>query len=269
MAHNQRFAPDAFYVNGVAIPAKYFQAMNAASVAGINADAGGRWTPSSPLQIGGAGMGCAGPWTLGGGAKIVTPPGSGARVVFGANDAPMIDPDHQDLANRTLVTWCASQFTPLGTTRSVVPPVAQLFRVVGALTTARVNEHWIIPLRVHDGAVFKTVTLSFIPSPAHLALPATAPQMRIYAAGFDGSILPLGGPRFTPGWVSYPLPATFAAYSAAQQFVYPLFPGIVVNRSIANYFAEIIDESGVGAQPGNAYWNLTCSFGSISMLGVE
>src|SRR6185312_12597533 len=101
MAHNQRYKPDTFYANAVPLPAAYYQQVDTAQAGAINADAGGDWTPSSPIVVGGAGVSVAGPWVLVGGQRIMTPSGSGKRVTFGDNDAPIIDSTNFPLASRT------------------------------------------------------------------------------------------------------------------------------------------------------------------------
>jgi len=269
MAHNQRFASDVFYVNGRAIPAAYFQQVDTAQAAAFNADTGGDWSPSSPVVIGGAGVSIAGPWVLVNGQRIVTPSGSGVRVVFADNDAPLIHPTNFPLASRTIVTPCSAAARRVGRTAPAVRSNSLDLHAAG-LAGLHPGSRWLVPLAVHDGAVFGSVTLNFTTVP-HTSLPTSLPQMRVTAVDVFGNITPLGGASGTPGWVSYPKPGNVLAYSGLNlQLLYPLRGTVIVNRSAFVYYADVIDESGgAGALGGNAFQDLTCTFSSLPLLGVE
>jgi hypothetical protein len=271
-----RINPDTFYVNGTPIPASYFQQLDSAQAQAINGDAGGGWFPTAPINVGGAGMWCCGPWTIGTASnqQIITPLGSGKRIVLAANDLVELAPNHL-LSTRTLVTPCADGVSCGGPVSSPVSSTVQPSPFVSALIGRGQGSRWLIPLRVYNGATLASASLTFFVSQTHVALP-TMPQMRIYALTLaTGVITPLG-PTIpdigSSGFQSFPAPANVGAYNGQTlTLTYSVNAGVVIDTSANVYLAEIVDESvnksGDGATQGTMYQQIACQFTGISEMG--
>jgi hypothetical protein len=100
---NARLYPDTLYVNGNPIPAAYFQGIDTYQFQSINGDAGGTWSPSSQIVIGGAGMTAQGPWSLGAAPALEVPSGSSLRLTHGDSDWVELGNGHS-AASRNLRT---------------------------------------------------------------------------------------------------------------------------------------------------------------------
>jgi hypothetical protein len=231
MAHNQRFNPDAFYKNGTVLPASYAQQLDTAQFKAINADAGGTWSPTSPVYLGGAGLAIAGPSSLAGGASIQTLAGSGDRIVCGANDTPLGVPGHV-LGSRSITTSINACARTMGVTRGF----GSFGRVnVGnqnrpQLSASQTGKRILCPLRVHHGAMLTSVFLNVTITP-HTQIPASLPQWRVYTMDTSGNIAPLNtNPALVRagGWLSFsPAPATAATYSGPFTLAYSIGCGSI------------------------------------------
>jgi hypothetical protein len=252
---------DSFYVNGVPIPASYFQTLDTRQSQAINADAGGTWAPGAPVTIAGAGVWLAGPWSTSAGVGIKTLPGSGKRLVHAAADVPLLAAGH-DLRFHIIDTACIG-----GSQVSPGPPSVTLgLPVSGAVVMSGDGGRLLVPLDVHNGATFALVALT-LRAATHSGIPSTTPSMRVYAVDAFGNVLPLGGTPGTAGFVSLPAPLSVSGYSATTlTLLYPINAGVVIDRLFFSYFAEIVDESGANATVGNQYQFLRSTFNTISGL---
>ncbi len=134
----------------------------------------------------------------------------------------------------------------------------------GYLYLPGVGGRFVLPLDVHNGATFTIAQLIFRAA-THTSLPATLPSMRVYAVDAFGDVFPLGGLPNTPGFLSLPTPPSVSAYSdQVLELIYEINPGVVINRFLFSYFAEIVDESGAGAVPGNRYQRVSGAFFNIA-----
>ena len=295
MSATSRINPDSFYVNGAPIPASYFQGLDSAQAGSINGDAGGTWSASGQINVGGAGMWCAGPWTGNTNQKITTPLGSGKRIVLAANDFPVLTPGHQ-LSTRFTATPCALGASASGAGAGVyrIPAaVAAGTPYQTALVGRGQGSRWLVPLRVLAGATLANAELTFFVSQSHnpvtnpspppstfLHWPVAMPQMRIYSLSAGGVITPLGANTGSPsGFVSFPAPATVGAYVGMPLTLnYQIAPGTVIDKSRYSYMAEIVDESdgadlATGARalsvPGAMYEYVYSYFTNIGTLGFQ
>lgn len=285
---NSRIFADSFYVNGVAIPASYFLALDEAQDAALDGDAGGTWAPSSGIQIGGAGMWCAGSWTL-------APPSAGTVQVTITPSAPMthgdsdyIELNNGDLTPRSLQTPCdlGKDASGISTLSSQIPQVGQpviagacaVMIQSGAISApgpaARINGlasssyrpggRIVMPLRVHDGGTLFAVTFYFQIA-MHSSLPLVFPQFRVHKVDIAGNLTPLyTGANQVQGFKAL-VASTVGAYNSFTSFEYFCDANVVIDRSTYAYFAEIIDESGgSGAMSNNAWQAATASITHIA-----
>lgn len=118
---NARLNPDTFYVNGSPIPASYFQGIDTYQFQAINGNAGGTWSPTSGILIGGAGMWATGPWVFGNVSVLEVAPGSSLRVTHGDSDWVGLASGHA-AASRALMT----SLGPAADTSYWVPIMAPL-----------------------------------------------------------------------------------------------------------------------------------------------
>lgn len=266
MTHNPRILPDAAYAQGSPIPASWFQALDGAQAAAVNGDAGGVWAPAQPIFLSGAGWWLAGPSTTSNGATIVNLSGSGKRLVHASDDVVQLIPGHT-LNGRALTTSClaAGTVTTVGIPRPTSSDVAPFY---AGLTMRQIGGRILVPLEVHNLATFTNAHLSFYTS-AHTQLPDNMPSMRIIAVDAFGDVIPLGGTPGSQGYVAFPAPAGVTPYSNNRfNLIYPINSGagLPIDKLNFTYYAEIVDESGIGAVAGNTYLQVLCNFSNIASL---
>lgn len=262
MPNNPRLLQDSQYVNGNPIPAAYFQGLDSAQDACIDGDAGGAWNPSAPMFVGGAGVWFCGPTFLNSGAVIVTPPGSGARIVhtadvvgLGTQSSPHI------LSERAILTSCSSA-------AGLMAPAAQPTETTYALVCAGKGDRFVVPLGVHDRATLTLVAVDFFIVGPYAALPQYLPKVCVFAVDGFGNVTTLGGDPGAGGWTMFPTPANVGAYLGSQTLVVRVPPGLVIDKSKYSYMCEIVDESGTNAA-GALYRAVICFFGNIQDLYFE
>ena len=218
--------------------------IDANTYSAVNGDYGSTHTPSANIVIGGAGVWFGGPAVLGAGSVV-------SSVTFGSNDYFVLPPGNSN-QSRTLATPCVGTRgnygwnTSLGlnSIRSDVPGCG------GA-----------IPLKVIDGAVLSSASLTYLVGSSHL--PAHQLQIRIVQVAVDGTVTPLSGTPGTFGFVS-PGATTAAGYyngGAMQKITMALSARIDVSRY--RYYANVIDEYGAGALAGNSFHDVLLSFTGI------
>lgn len=133
-------------------------------------------------------------------------------------------------------------------------------------------------LEVHHGALLQaSLVFNFIVADAHAAgLPARQPLFRVFKLSTAGVLTPLATNAALPGWAGHGYiqltASSAAAYynaGAAQQLAYTLDVGDVIDLTRYTYYAEVIDEAGIGAVPGNRYLDVAADFTSIPDLGPQ
>lgn len=257
MAHNARIRKDAAWVTGFSIDSSEFVILDTNLTKALNGDDGGAWTPTSNIVIGGAGM-----WFAGGSPSIGGASSSVVTSVSGNQHIVHADNDHIALSG-----------THTGNTRSIATDFdGGVFgggwednQTYGAPQSTLVGANALTQLRVHHGATLTSVAFSFVVASSHL--PTTLPQFRVFACG-GGVKTPLRAGA--QGYASFtPTPASGAAWFAAgavQTFTYTPDATIVIDTSKYTYWAEVIEESGNNALPGNIFVDATCTFQLIADL---
>jgi hypothetical protein len=228
----------------------------------INGDGGGTWSPGTVLTIGGAGRWFAGPTPLAGSSIVLTPTGSGLRITLGDSDEILLNVGHSGRL-RTIHTPClAASFSPV----AYWIPNLTFYGLQSTLTGSR----FVLPLRVHHGGTIGTVTFNFRPGASHIGVPARLPAFRVYQVDALGNVTPLqtGTSVDANGFQLYlPVPASAAVWNAAGAISlnYTCNPTVIDTTQYA-YYAEVVDESGVNALPGNVYQSVTANFNTIADL---
>lgn len=271
MTHRTRLDVDPFYVDGVDLPAAWWNSLDAAQAASINGDAGGTWNPASAITVGGAGVWLCGPsnYNFGSAAAPALSFSSSNPLVHGDSDYIQFGTP----ISRTIVTSCDLGVDASGGLALMVLDAAT-DGVVNLATTAssyRAGGRLLVPLSVHNGATLASAVFAFIIASGHGGLPSSLAQVRLFAVDILGNVTPLytGGP---PGIGAGFIPLTAAnvgAYEALTSFTYTCDSGVIVDTSKYSYFAEIVDESGTNARPGNKWESITCSLTSIADLRFQ
>lgn len=238
-------------------------ALDSKTAQAINGD-GGAYTPSGPIDIGGAGMMFTGSVVVrGAGARIETP--QGKRITLGDGDFPLLKAGHTG-RTRVLHSPCAA-FVPLdaGLARWVMELSTSSPQTIGAPGGKQ-----LVPLRVHDRSTFVSATFTFVVNGIHAGVPEVLPRFRVFQVDTVGTVTPLKT-NGDNGYVTYaPAPANAAAWQTAlpnnHTFAYACDVGVVVDKSRYSYFAEIQDESGQNAVIRTYYLDVACAFADIADL---
>jgi hypothetical protein len=237
------------------------------TVAMINGDDGGAWTPSSSIQVAGAGVKIFGPWTMGSGVKVVTGFG-GRNITFGqgsASDYFGYAADHPD-RSPSVFTHFQRVFIPVPFTVLQSGNTGFTFLTLGA--------HAIVPINVYGGASkIDAVFMQWAVSQTHANLPQYLPQMRVIAVDADGTIIPLRTADSTTDVDGFqyfiPSAATGTAYynaGAIQQWAYTCNVVLPMDLSLYQFFIEVIEESGTNAWTaggGNRFQNATVNHSNV------
>lgn len=281
MAHNARVRLDAGWVVGPVVTGAEMNSLDVALAKALNGRGGGSWTPSSTINIGGAGLWLGGPMTLGAGAGISTQPGiSASHIVHGTNDYIYLAGGHTG-ATRIIDTPLQAFATQgnLGADLTYFSPVGKIGNTgFSPVPTQPTGTRFIAPLNVHNGATLTAATLQFRVGNDHstTGVPDSLPAFRIIAVDVSGNILllsstsvaaPDGSTPFTPR------PASAAAWylaNAAQSITCTCDQNNVCDTSKYAYFAEVFDEMGNNAYQaalaGNTFHSLLCTFTTIGDL---
>jgi hypothetical protein len=279
-----RILPDSRYVNGAVIPASYFQALDSAQFAAINADTGGTWSPSSPITIGGAGMRASGPWSFGAAPAIEVTSGAPERITHGDSDWIQLGSGHAG-ASRAIYTSLGpaadtSYWTP-GNAANGRPWIGYQSPSHGAKVYDSASAfvggaRLAVPLRVHNGAKLTEVDFYWKCGDAHSGgMPSSVPQIRVIRLDMFGNVAPLCQTTTTSGWMGSgwltitSATTTGAYYSGgvAQFGIYPVDAAFeLVDTSQYAYVAQVIDEAGSGAKSGNIFIAAKAACSSIPDL---
>lgn len=268
---NPRIFADTFYVGGVPIPSSYFQTVDTNQAAALNGDAGGSYTPTSPIAVNGAGFWACGPWGFSSGA-IKSPSGSGKRFILGDGDHFVLKAGHSGASRNITVSGDLAVDVSGGPSKMLMN-AATLGRrnwAVSALGSPASGGHLLYPLTVHDGATLTSVVFTFVVTATHVGVPAQLPAFRLYAVTPAGVVTVLStiAAGNSSGFVVFnPTPANAAAWNngaAAQTFTVNVDGGgTVVDTSQFLYFADVADEAGTNALYGNEYLTAKPTFTSI------
>ena len=272
MAHFVRTQPDATWKRGYLTLGSDLRAIDQKTADALNGDEGGSWSPSTPIVIGGAGVGVCGLWTMGGGARVRTVGTSLSRIVFGkltTDDAFLIDPGHAGY-NRVLLTYFSHG-------RSDTPKYAFLESTLATIRTDLAGTYVTSPLRVHDRSIVTDVTILFVVGTAHANVPEYLPRFRIARVSATGVVESLRASDATTDADGFqffaPRPSTGALWYAgggAQQFVYTCNQKNVVDLENYHYILELQDERGADAYAptnGNVFLSATALCTACRVLG--
>lgn len=287
MAANPRILPDSAYSNGAALlvpggtPDTWWATLDAAQVGLWDGYTGGTWSPTSAIEIGGAGMGCAGPWDLAPPAAgtVMVPITAADPLTHGDSDYITLGAAHT-MAARYLETEAAqardSSGCPTlqvytvaggGKTGGIMGPTAVMLPSATGLAIGntpvtgypyRPGGRFVFALRVAHGAELLAVTFYFAISSQHTAKPDALPQFRVHAVDLYGNLTALGG------WTELPWPGNVTAYKATTS--YALGCGVTVDTSKYSYYAEVVDESGANATSFNEFYGVISHFTNIKDL---
>lgn len=260
MTHNARIRLDSAWTTSFVVTGTEWAALDSRLTKAINGDGGGSWTPTAHLAIGGAGMWLAGATnTLGGTNSQITTSVSGQKVITHGDDDHLLLAGAHSGRSRVITVCFDSGVAATGWDDQLGPSGTPVATVVGATM--------FVPLRVHHGATLASVTFRFAVASSH-GPPFSLPQFRVFALarGVKTPLLTNGSSGYVPFTPTPGNGAGWFAGGAAQSLVYTLNAGVVIDTSRYTYWAEIIDEQGLSAAPGNIYLDATCSFTGIADL---
>ncbi len=268
MSHFTRTIPDSILVRGYVTTGANLADIDVKTASALNGDGGGTWTPSTLIEINGAGAIVAGPWTLSGAAVTASPPGGSVpTILFNRGTAG----DYFGLA---AAHTGASPVVHTGLFEylSVIPGVVIWFG--GLLPTVK-GARFFTPLSVYSGAASITsVEISWRVREAHANIPQYLPRMRVIAVADDGTVYPLRAKDATTdvdGFQYLPTPLTGAAYynlGAIQVWTYTCNIVLPVDSSRYIYFVEFIEESGTNSwtSSGSSFVSANTHFALLTIF---
>lgn len=285
MTANARISPDTFYVDGGALPASYWITLDTRQYKALWGDQGATWSPTSGIQIGGAGL-----WSLGrnglGSSGVTfsaapgayTPSTSGLRFVHGGNDEFTFSTSGTQAVDVSVGqsgvdrSFGSNSGTTANVPRMFYESVKDGRKDYLANSAYSGGGRFLMPISVHNGAALSLVTLNFLVGQSHSSVPVSLPQMRVVKVDAQGNVTPLATNASLSGWrgagfvMFTPTPGSGAAWYDSgnpQSIAYSCDAGIVVDTTKYRYFAQVIDESGSGALSGNEFISAVTSHTSI------
>ncbi len=262
MAHNTRIRIDGAWMIGPPVLSGEWLTLDTNLTKALNGDGGGTWTPTSVVTIGGAGMWFAGQTVTFGGtsSQVSTSVSANKHIVHDDNDHVVLASGHAGRSRTLVTTWARAR---AGGERDIDTGLAH-----ESIVSTVAGANFIVPLAVHNGATFASATFRFAVSSNH-GPPAILPRFRVFSldkVGNRTSLVTNGA----AGYVQFtPTPASGSAWfssGAAQAFTVTLDGGVIVDTSTFTYWAEVVDEDGAGALPGNSYFDIACAFTNITDL---
>jgi hypothetical protein len=261
MAHNDFVREDGQWPPETVPTARDWALFDRAQSKGLTLAGGNAWAPSTPIIVGGAGMVLASGCSVRGGIRTE----SGGRIVLGDSDHVLVTP------NRARVVVVPLTDAPRSTL------AARTWELVGEPAGVRVTTvssailSFALPSwAMHNGAALATAILRFRVGQFHPQLPAVA-------ASFGLRRLPIG--RISSANLSSaaiatvsPAPATPDAYfasTAVQSMTLNCDQNNVIDTSLYAYVADVTDERGSNALPGNIFHSLELHFSTIPDLRPE
>ena len=182
MAHNDNVQLYGVWPNPIVPTPKRLAQLDDYQAKAINGDAGGTWTPTSPIILGGAGLTLAGSGgtvsAIVGGVKTQ----SGGKLVLGNNDFPTFSASR----TRTIVMPIVPAMQGFGSgVDSDADPTFGCLRTLCNLAGTKIVVP--IPKRyLHNGATLSTVTLAFRIGQPHGAPPGVQPGMTVLRVSTSG-----------------------------------------------------------------------------------
>ena len=253
MAHNVRVQPDTTWKRGYVPKGSDLAGIDANVTATLNGDAGGTWTPTSNVSVGGAGLVIAAPSS---GDIIVSAP-----ISFGkgtADDAFGLGASHPGRTRsiQTNMLEASSEFATAS---------------AAGISPSVIGGRVIVPLRVYHGSRLISAIFRFSIGQTHTAQPDVPPRFRVFALSPAGLVLPMTSAIFggdAQGFVPFPVQTTVGNYNTGGPFSIFFDQNNVVDVTAFNYFAEIIDEDGANTwtTTPNTYASVTCNVDSIAIL---
>jgi len=231
---------------------------------GLNLSGGNAWAPSAPLVIGGAGLVLSGTgqWIQG---SVRTE--RGGRLALASNH-PLVTP--------TRTRTVRVSFGAALRSSASVPNWVRASSPIGVRITSVSTATLSLPIpsaRLHSGASLTSATLYFRVGQPHAALPTSflTLNLRAYALGHQTS-----APLYSGGFGGYavfaPAPGTPDGYFAGggvQTLTLACNQNNVIDPAAFTYVADIQDERGTNALPGNVYHSLELHFSNITDLRPE
>ena len=261
MSHNARIYPDGFYANGVPYPATAWQTLDT-NITKLVHEGGGTWSPAALITIGGAGMWCAGPWTLSGGGSMQLSE-STSYLTHGDNDYIVLGAGHTGASRQIGGPFGTGRDLSNGTAKFLLdaPGTGGMLNYAGGAIApgGRVTTR----LYVHHSATFTEAVFYYRVSSAHL--PQNFPQFRVYRVDANGVATALSSAASLVSGFLVPQYGTGAAYysGGSTSLIYVTDANTVIDTTRYSYFAEVIDESGTGALSGNTFTSVVMSFTNI------
>lgn len=241
-------------------PAADFIALDNGLASLLNGDGGGTWTPAFFIGILGDvhGIWFEGLTLLESGAECFT--AGDQSIVHGDSDYELLGSGHSG-ATRTVRCSCLGSQSVYGFSPGISDNSAQIQSVA-------VGARLVVPLRVHEGATLVSAVLTFQVGRNHTAVPAFLPGFRVCQRDQSGNVTPLVASGGDANGFVYPAtPGSGSAWfdsNNPQTITYTCAAGIVIDRSQYTYFAEIVDESGVGSLNENLYNDILLTFDDIT-----
>lgn len=282
MAHLNRIWTDSILVRGY-ITGVELRDLDVNTYKAVDGD-GGSWTPSSPIEIGGAGMVAAGRGWIMFGAGAVATTGVGAPIEFdkGYADDYFGFGDANTMRTPSCVTELGhpvvnSPYSFNGFNISNTPrwnTVKSYFAYVRIPSNSATDTpiQFVCPINVYNGAYIDTATLRFTVGYVHSNVPQNLPKIRIIAVDEEGNILVLRNADSTTdpdGYQPIGAPVSGSAWynsGAEQTFNYVCNVSHKIDVSKYSYYVDVIEENGNDvfiAGSGNTYHSLSISFADI------
>lgn len=270
---NRYARPDGQWPPELVLMPQDWRTWDVAQYQSINGDAGGLWTPTSPIALGGSGLQLQGS-TVGAVISGTTSTDTGGRLVHGDNDFS------QFASNRTrTLVWPlprlpqrTSGFGYSASPRGVLVQPAALASNVGNAQVASFFPS--IPRRfLHNGATLTSAVLTFVVTQPRTALPTVLPQFIISRSTFGSSTtafltagpgLPIppswtASTAFSVGSTTVPVPAngyiyecTTAGTTGSSQPTWPITTGATVTDGSVVWTCEGAVSYAVTPTPGSA-----------------
>ena len=254
MAHFVRTQPDGVWVLGYRPTYVDIIDLDNKTLKAINGDAGGTWTPSSGISVGGAGVQIGGQWDLSSANQTAT-----GQITFGngsLSDYFLFEGAHPETDVQVLGS-CSEVYAEFPEQSRLVVKSVQTNAFAPATAagvyTLKTGARFACPLRVRSGGSIVQIDFHWLVGQNHANIPATLPRFRAFAVDASGNVFPLKAPASdtdNDGFQTLPTPASAGAYNngnAAQEFIYVCDQNQLVDISKYSYFVEFIDESGTNA----------------------
>lgn len=278
MARFSRSIPDSVLARGIALVGTQMDALDETTYRSLNGDGGGTWSPTSPINIDGAGMMATGPWIVTGAADV-----KASEFEFGEGssaDAWRLDAGHP-ARNVTLYTQFVENFTlvpdDIGYWHApwmYTGPAA--YGITTTIYSTSEGLRFAAPLMVYDGALLTTVAIYMRVTSNH-GPPQYLPRMRVVAHDGEGNVIkmrPQSSDTDSDGFINWsPAPATGTSWYSSgntQTFTYTCTQNNVIDISKYFYYVEIIEEYGTSSyavgNSGNIWVAASALFSNITYL---